>query len=82
MVLGIVSLVLSCLCLVGIIPAIVALALAPAAKREIARSGGQLAGESFIKAGVICSWIAVALALAWFVLLLASGGSYNFSVGA
>lgn len=61
LVLGIVGLVLSCGYGVGIVPAIVALALAPGAKREIAASQGGLGGESFIKAGVICSWVTIGL---------------------
>ena len=59
MVLGIVSLVLWCGYGVGVIPAIVALALAPSANREIANSGGRVVGAGFVKAGVACSWVTV-----------------------
>ena len=48
-------------CGLGLIASIVALALAPGAKREIAASGGALTGGGFIRAGVICAWISVAL---------------------
>lgn len=58
LVLGISSLV-ACL---GI-PGVVALFLAPGARREIAASQGRLTGETLIKAGVICSWISIALAI-------------------
>lgn len=61
LVLGIVGLVLLCGYGIGIIPSIVSLALAPAAKREIAAAGGQLGGTGFIKAGVVCSWVAVGI---------------------
>ncbi|MFC6237247.1 hypothetical protein [Longivirga aurantiaca] len=64
MVLGIVGLVLLCGYGIGIVPAIVSLALAPGAKREIAASGGALTGEGMVKAGVVCSWIAVGLSIA------------------
>ena len=62
MVLGIVGLVLLCGYGIGLVPSIVALAMAPAAKREIAAAGGQLGGTGFIKAGVICAWVAVGIA--------------------
>jgi hypothetical protein len=71
MVLGIVSLLMICGYGVGVIPAIIALAIAPSAKREIAAAEGMITGEGFIKAGVICSWIAVGLAVAGIVLLIA-----------
>ena len=61
MVLGIVGIALACGYGVGVFPAIVALALAPGAKREIAASGGRLVGEGQIKAGVVCSWVTVGL---------------------
>lgn len=71
LVLGIVGLVLSCGYGVGVIPAIVALALSPGAKREIAASEGRLGGESFIKAGVICSWVTVGLVIVAIVAVVA-----------
>jgi len=63
MVLGIVGLVMVCGWGVGVIPAIVALALAPGAKREIRSSGGTVTGEGFVKAGVICSSVTLGLAI-------------------
>ena len=71
MVLGIVALLMICGYGIGAIPAIIALALAPGAKREIAGSGGMVTGEGFVKAGVICSWIAVGLTVAGIVALIA-----------
>ena len=65
--LGIVGLAMSMGCGIGVIASIVALALAPGAKREIAASGGALTGGGFIQAGVICSWISVALTVAFIV---------------
>jgi hypothetical protein len=70
MVLGIVGLCLFCAYGLGVIPAIVALALAPGAKREIDASGGRLVGKSQIQAGVICSWVAVGLAVLSVVALV------------
>ena len=64
LVLGVVGLCLFCAYGFGIVPAIVGLALAPGARRQIEQGGGSLTGEPFIKAGVICSWIAVGLGVA------------------
>ena len=69
LVLGIVGLVLVCGYGIGIIPSIVALAMAPAAKREIAAAGGQLGGAGFVKAGVVCAWVAVGMAIVVIVLV-------------
>jgi hypothetical protein len=60
LVLGVSSLVLSLFCGYGFLPAIVALVLAPGARREIRAAGGQLMGLGQIKAGVVCSWVTVA----------------------
>lgn len=81
LVLGIVGLVSMCLCFVGLIPSVVALALAPGAKREIRSSAGHLTGESFIKAGVICSWVALVLGVVYVVVLIVSGGSFSVNIG-
>ncbi len=85
LVLGIAGLVLTCSYGIGIIPAIVALALAPGAKREIRASGGQVTGEGLVKAGVICAWVAVGLGLLALVFLgigllvaVLSSGSFEF----
>ena len=64
MVLGIVGLVMACFYGIGLILAIVALVMAPGARREIESSGGRLVGAGQIKAGVICSWVTVGLVLA------------------
>lgn len=77
LVLGIVSLALMCGYGIGVIPAVVALIMAPGARREIEASGGRLAGEGQIKAGVICSWVAVglvALGILAFVALIVIAG--------
>ncbi len=76
LVLGIVSLVVGCC--IGVVPAIVALAMAGGAKREIAASGGRLSGDGFIKAGVICSWISIGLSVAFlvFMIVLAAFGVF------
>jgi len=56
------------LCGPGLITAIVALALAPGAKREIEQAQGRVGGGSFIKVGVILSWIAIGLFIAGVVI--------------
>ncbi len=61
MVLGIAALVLFCCYGAGVIPAIIALVLAPGAKREIVASGGALSGLGQVKAGQITSVIALVL---------------------
>jgi len=70
MVLGIASLVLFCSYAVGIIPAIVALAMSRSARREIDGSHGQIVGQGQLKAGVICSWVTVGLTAALAVALI------------
>ena len=61
-VLGIVSLAtFFALCGLGFIPAVIALALAPGARREIAVSGGTLGGASQLRAGTIMAWITLGL---------------------
>lgn len=85
LVLGIVSLVTTCGSGLGLVPAIVALALAPGARREIAESGGRLDGASQIRAGVICSWVTVGLVglgilfFLGFLLLSALTGGFGSS---
>ncbi len=75
LILGISSLVLLCAVFVflpiSVIPAIIALALASGAKREINQSGGALTGLGAIKGGVICSWVAIGISVAWFALIIA-----------
>ena len=75
LVLGIVSLVLLLSC-IGFIPAIVALCLAPGARREILDSGGATGGLGQVRAGVICSWVTIGLtvlAVLGFVALVVAG---------
>lgn len=61
LVLGIVSLVLMFTCGLGFVTAIIALVMAPGAKKEIAWSGGRLTGESQIRTGSILSWVTLGL---------------------
>jgi hypothetical protein len=70
LVLGISSLVLLFACGIGFIPAVVALALSPGAKREIRESSGQVTGEGMITGGVITSWIAIALTVLGIALIV------------
>jgi len=73
-----------------IIPAIVALALVPGAKRKIEGSGGRLTGEGLLTAAKWISWINIALwglMIVGFGILIAIGASTStdtssdFSVG-
>lgn len=70
---------------VGFIPAVVALVLAGGAKREILESNGRLTGLDFVKTGLICSWITIALSVlavivvVIFVVLLASGSGSMYA---
>jgi cytochrome c biogenesis protein CcdA len=71
MVLGIVALVtFFSFCGLGVIPAIIALVKAPAARREIEASGGALEGAGQIRAGVIMSWITLGLTVLAIVVLV------------
>ena len=79
MVLGIVSIPLLCLCYTGVVTAIIALSLAPGAKRDIVASGGMRGGAGQVKAGVILSWVAIGLAALGLVVSLATGNTTRFS---
>lgn len=70
LVLGIVSLVLMCGYGIGVITAIIALCLAPSAKREIKASPYTLTGAGLVTAGVICSWIAIGITVVAVLALL------------
>ncbi|MEO8106401.1 MAG: hypothetical protein ABI720_03705 [Actinomycetes bacterium] len=74
LILGISSLVLICAIFaflpVSVVPAIIALALAPGAKREINQSAGAVTGLGAVKAGVICSWVAIGVSVAFFALIV------------
>lgn len=62
-----------------VVPAIVALALAPGARRKIAESAGRLEGNGLVTAGVVISWVHVALVIlvviAIVLLAVTVGGS-------
>lgn len=82
LVLGIVSLVtFFALCGLGIVPAIIALAMAPGARREIEASGGVLDGASQVRTGTILAWVTVGLtalvllAVAGFIALVVTSSS-------
>jgi hypothetical protein len=75
LVLGIVSLPGLCLCWAGVITAIVALALAPSANRDIRSSGGMVSGDGFVKAGVICSIVALVLGALFIIIAVTHPGS-------
>jgi hypothetical protein len=78
LVLGIASLVLVFMCGIGLITAIIALVMAPGAKREIKESQGRLTGLGMVQGGVVTSWITVGivvLLVAVLVLVMAVGGS-------
>ena len=57
-------------CGIGFIAAIIALAIAGGAEREIAESGGRLAGRGQIRAGRIMSWITIGLTAAVVIALI------------
>jgi hypothetical protein len=74
LVLGIVSLVMMFTCGLGFVTAVIALVMAPGAKREIAESGGRLTGQSQVRTGTILSWITLGLtALAVIVVAVLIG---------
>ena len=81
LILGIISLPALCFVGSGIITAIVALCLAPGAKRQIRESQGQLGGLGQIKGGVICSWIALVLGVLYvtfIIIAIANGDSTDY----
>ncbi|MCW2506077.1 MAG: hypothetical protein JWO79_4361 [Actinomycetia bacterium] len=49
------------LCVGGVVPAILALALARSARAELRASQGFLTGEKMVRAGIVLSWIAIAV---------------------
>lgn len=53
-----------------VVPAIVALVLAPSAERDIAASGGRLTGAGLVRAGRIVAWVHLGLCLAGLVVLV------------
>jgi hypothetical protein len=60
--------------LLPVVPAVVALVLAPGAERDIAASGGRLTGEGLVRAGRVVAWVHLALCLAVVLVLLAFFG--------
>jgi hypothetical protein len=83
LVLGIVSLVMLFTCGLGFVTAVIALALAPGARREIAESGGRLTGESQVRTGTILSWVTLGLtALAVVVVAVVIGVAVSVDDGA
>ena len=84
LVLGIAGLFLTCAYGLGVVAAIVALALAPGANREIAASQGTLTGDGMIKAGVICAWITVGLTvlgILFIVVIIIGAASSSAATG-
>jgi hypothetical protein len=53
------------------VPAVVALFVAPQARRELAAARGRLGGEGLVRAAVVVAWVNIALSL---VVLLALAG--------
>ena len=83
MVLGIVSLVMLFTCGLGFVTAVIALVMAPGARREIAASGGRLTGESQVRTGTILSWVTLGLtALAVVALAVVIGVAISVDDGA
>jgi hypothetical protein len=60
-----------------LVPAIVALVLAPGASRELAASGGRLTGDGLLKAGRIVAWINVAMCLGFVLLMILMVGVFG-----
>jgi hypothetical protein len=76
---GIASLLVPC---IGLVPAIVALAMSGSARREILASDGRLTGLGMVTAGRITAWIGVIIALlgiALLVLLITIGNMFDSS---
>ena len=83
LVLGIVSLVMLFTCGLGFVTAVIALVMAPGARREIAESGGRLTGESQVRTGTILSWVTLGLtALGVVVLAVLIGVAISVDDGA
>jgi len=79
LVLGLVALLLM-FCGGGVVPAAVALRLARSARAEIQASAGFLGGGGALRAGVISSWIALAVSVVVLVAVLV--GLLTTAVGA
>lgn len=72
---AVLALALASFVLLPIIPSIIALCLAPGARRNIAASGGWLTGGRMVAAGVFTAWANIALAFLVFAYpwLIAEG---------
>ncbi len=84
LVLGIAAIPCLFLCGAGFVAAIVALALAPGANREIRDSGGALTGEGQVRAGRILAVVALVLGVltivgyaVFFAVALSHGGTFT-----
>lgn len=62
-----------------IVPAIIALVLAPGAMRTIEASGGRLTGEGLVRAGRITAWIHLALSLGVLLLVVLFFGAFGLA---
>jgi hypothetical protein len=60
-----------------VVPAVVALALAPGASRDIAAAGGRLTGDGLLKAGRIVAWVNLGLALGFVLLMILMLGVFG-----
>lgn len=78
---GIGSLVALFTICIGFVPAIVALCLAPEAKRELREARGALSGDGLLRAGVICAWVTIAITVAVLVLLVVVLAAVDWSIG-
>jgi heme/copper-type cytochrome/quinol oxidase subunit 2 len=67
--LGVVS-VLMMLCVGGVVPAILALTIARGARAELRESQGFLTGDRMLRAGVVLSWLAIAVSTIVLVVLV------------
>lgn len=72
MVLGIIGAITS-LFVVGLVPAIVALALGYNAKGDVDESGGRLQGRSQAIAGIVTGWVGVGIAVAVLIVVIVRG---------
>lgn len=81
LVLGIASLLLLFMCGLGLVTAIIALAMAPGAKREIRDSQGRLTGLGMVQGGVITSWVTIGLIvlfIAVWTIFMTTGRSISY----
>lgn len=70
--LGIASLPGMLFCGLGVVVAVMALAMAPTARREVLAGEGRLGGLGLIRTAVICSWISIVLAVVGAVAAVAA----------